>query len=231
MQAVIMAAGRGSRLGEISKNTPKALVKICGKSIIDYTFSSLPPEIDRAILVVGHLGHIIRDYLKNKFQGIEISYVEQKDIPGTAGALWQAAPFLKDEKFLVINGDDLYMKDEIAGCLKYDISFGLTKRYPLVPLTISIDVDSSSMLNGWHRPSEEEMKKGVNIANGVYVLDKRIFDYQPVKISNGEFGLPHTILDMAKDHKVRGEFMDYWFQINRPEDIANAELSLAVKQQ
>lgn len=229
MQAVIMAAGKGTRLGEISKSVPKSLVKIAGKAIIDFAFAALPSAVDRVVVVIGHLGYLIREHVGEKFCGFDIQFVEQKNIPGTAGALWQAKPLLGGGKFLVVNGDDIYDKKEIAECLTHDLAFGLTKRALLKPGYISIDTGADSMISGWHKPAEDELKGGINIANGVYVLDKGIFDFSPVPISNGEYGLPHTILEMAKTRKVRGVMMKHWFQVNTLDDVKFTEAGLLSK--
>ena len=66
-----------------------------------------------------------------------------------------------------------------------------------------------------------------NLTNlGVYLLDMRIFEYEPVKISGTEFGLPQTIARMAKDVKISVEKTDFWQTVGSPEDIVEAEQAI-----
>ena len=61
MQALILAAGKGSRLGSLTENKPKCMIDIAGKSIIDRTVESLiSNNINHIIIVIGYLGNILR---------------------------------------------------------------------------------------------------------------------------------------------------------------------------
>jgi len=61
MQAIILAAGRGTRMGELTNDLPKPLLKISGRPILEYTLANLPREIDEVILVIGYHGHKIKN--------------------------------------------------------------------------------------------------------------------------------------------------------------------------
>jgi len=172
------------------------------------------------------LGDKIRNTFNNKFGDINIKYVSLSHLLGTAYALWQSRPLLKDGKFFVLNGDDIYNKKELEKCISFDLAFGLSKESPPSSKYISIDLDENNNIIGHHRPTEKEKK--ILMATGAYVLDHRIFDYEPVKIANGEYGLPQTILEMAKKHPIKGVLMKKWISITHPEDIKKAELKLKI---
>lgn len=223
MKAIILAAGKGTRMGEYTKNTPKSLIRIGGKPILEHTLSSLPQPINEALIVVNYLSEQIKDYFSYKFGDINISYIEQKEFLGTANAVWEAKQFLKNEKFLVLNGDDLYNKDDLEKCLNHELAFGVIQKVPPSDKFIAIDIGQDQNISGFHKPEQSELEKGILMATGVYVLDDRIFKYNPVQLSNGEYGLPQTILNMAKEHPIKGIIMAKWSQINYPEDIKEAE--------
>lgn len=226
MKAVILAAGKGTRMGEHTRSTPKPLLRIGGRPILEHTLLALPRSVNEALLVVNYLSEQIKDYFSYKFGGIRIDYIFQKEFLGTANAVWEAKDALKNEKFLVLNGDDLYDQEDLENCLAHDLSFGLIKKIPPSEKYLAMDTDHRQNIIGGHKPSAEELKKEILIATGAYVLNDRFFQYEPVRLSSGEYGLPQTILIMARDHTVKGVLMSKWSQINYPEDIKKAEIKL-----
>lgn len=226
MKSVILAAGKGTRMGEHTKNTPKPLLRIGGRPILEHTLLALPRSVNEALIVVNYLSEQIKDYFGYKFGGIRIDYIFQKEFLGTANAVWETKQFLKNEGFLVLNGDDLYNKNDLEKCLNHELAFGVIQKIPPSEKFIAIDLKQDQNIAGFHKPGQVELEKGILIATGVYVLDDRLFKYNPVQLSNGEYGLPQTILNMAKDYPVKGIIMEKWSQINYPEDIKKAETKL-----
>lgn len=110
MQAVLLAAGKGSRLHPLTSVVPKPLVQVAGKPIIEYLMDSL--DVEEYIIVIGHLGEQIQQYYGENYAGTPIRYVTQHELNGTAGALKVALPFLRSN-FLVLNTDDLYAPRDI----------------------------------------------------------------------------------------------------------------------
>ena len=222
MQAVILAGGKGTRFGDLTKKTPKSLMLVSGKPILEHTLSSLPPQINEVIIVIGHLGDQIKNHFGNKFGSKKIKYVDLNGkFLGTAYSVWQTRKLLRD-KFLVLNGDDLYDKKELGNLVKQKLAVGLAKTIPPSPKYLNIKLDKDNNITGFDYPTEKEMKTGILLATGAYVLNKNIFKYKMVKIANGEYGLPQVIFKMAKKHTFKGVLMKKWIQINRPEDIKKA---------
>ena len=112
MQAVLLAAGKGSRLRPLTDVVPKPLVKVAGKPVLFYLMDSLP-FINEFIIVVGHLGDQVQKMVGPEYAGKPVHYVRQHTLDGTAGALKVAVPHLKMD-FLVFNTDDLYSPKDIA---------------------------------------------------------------------------------------------------------------------
>ena len=222
MQAVILAAGRGTRFGKLTEKTPKSLMLVRDKPILEYTLSSLPSQIDEVIIIIGHLGYQIKNRFGNKFGNKKIRYLDLKNkLFGTAFSVWQAKSILKD-KFLVINGDDLYDKKEFTKLIKPDLAVGLAKSTPPSPKYLNIELDKNKNIIGTKYPTGKEMKTGILMATGAYALNKYIFKYRLIKISSGEYGLPQVVFKMARNQPVKGVIMQNWIQINTPEEIKNA---------
>lgn len=225
MKAVIFAAGKGTRLGNLTKKTPKPLLKINKRPILEHTFLSLPSEITEMIVVIGYLGDKIKKKFGDNFNGKPIFYVEQNELSGTAAALHLTKSRLGKEKFLVLNADDIYSKKDLSSCLDHSLAFGVFKMAMPPSHFWTIEIG----LNGAVKNSKKVSgnRKESLIGTGVYVLDKRIFRYKPVKIKNGsEYGLPQTIFKMAKRCQIQAVEMDFWFPINTPEDLKKAKKKL-----
>jgi len=96
---LVLAAGRGTRMGNLSSFLQKCMYPIMGKPFLEWTLESLAANrcfnagTDRLVLVVGHLQDQIKSYFGSLWCGIPIQYVEQTDAIGTAHATslgWQA---------------------------------------------------------------------------------------------------------------------------------------------
>ena len=109
MQAVILAAGRGTRLQPLTDNIPKAMIKVNGKPILQILLEQLKSgEITEIIIIVHYLKEKIIDHFKDGSQlGISIKYVEQKEMKGSADAVLKAEPYVND-KFLCLACDSLF---------------------------------------------------------------------------------------------------------------------------
>ncbi|PIV38625.1 MAG: hypothetical protein COS30_01045 [Candidatus Portnoybacteria bacterium CG02_land_8_20_14_3_00_45_8] len=219
MQAVILAAGRGTRMGDLTNHTPKPMLKIHGRPILEYTLLNLPKEITEVIIIIGYNGGKIKEYFGEKFRGRKVRYAWQQKLDGTAGALFQIRRMLKG-KFLVLNGDDFYHHEDLKKAIRHDFCI-LAKEVDDPGRFGVMELDEQDHLIGI---VERPTKPPTNLVNiGAYSLDKRIFYYEPVAISKKEFGLPQTMVQMARDHKIKVEKAKFWHPCNTQEDVAQAE--------
>lgn len=108
MQAIILAAGRGIRLGQITDKVPKVLVEINGMSLIINQLDALSKykEIDEIIIIVGYKKELIKRKIGNQYKGIKILYVENDKWETTNNiySLWLALDFIKSS-FILMEGD------------------------------------------------------------------------------------------------------------------------------
>lgn len=100
-----MAGGRGTRIASVKSDVPKPMIEICGKPILEYQIDNLRKcGLTDIILVIGYLGHVIKNYFGDGSRfGVNISYFVEDHPLGTAGALFKM-PQLKDD-FLLMCGD------------------------------------------------------------------------------------------------------------------------------
>ena len=112
-----MAAGKGSRINQLSENTNKCLLKIKGKSIIEYNLDSISNlNISEIIIVVGYKkDRIIKKY-GSKYNKIKIRYVEQNKQKGLVNAIKECESWVNDNFFLLL-GDEFFYKPDHKGML------------------------------------------------------------------------------------------------------------------
>lgn len=220
MQAVILVAGKGTRMGVLTQNTPKPLLKVAGLTLIEHKLLAVPQEVTEIIFVVGYLGEQIRNYFGTEFGGRKISYVEDS-LQGTAKALWAAQPLITG-RFLLLMGDDLYAAADIQTALTHEQAV-LVKEMSKGTPGGKVMIDAQGNLVDIVEDRKGELDHNlVNI--GLYVLTPEIFKYEPVQLPNStEYGLPQTMLLMAKDYPVSVVPATFWMNMSAPEDLEKAE--------
>ena len=219
-QVVILAAGRGRRMKDLTDGTPKPLLKVDGKNLLEHKFDALPDEIKEIVIVIGYLGDQIKDYFGDSHNGRKITYVEQGELDGTGGALMCAKDVL-NERFLVLNGDDVYPTKDIEKMLKYPWAIGV-KHFRTEMCGGLVVVDEHGMLKDI---VEGKHADGGFVNMGIYVLQKSFFDYPltPKAEGSDEYGLPQQLMLAAKDVQVHVYTVEStgWRQYSCPEDLEN----------
>ena len=107
MKAFILAAGLGTRLKNLTKDLPKPLIKVKGKSLLEWNILKLKTAgIDHIIINTHYLGSRIEEAIGDgKKFNIKVSYSHEEKILGTGGALINAKKLIGDTPFLIISGD------------------------------------------------------------------------------------------------------------------------------
>lgn len=124
MQALMLAAGMGKRLGRYTKNATKCMVPVNGKTLIEYAIESLVQNnIKKMIIVVGYKSDVLIDFIHSKFNesnlnGMEIEFIENKvfDKTNNIYSLYMAANKLCEDDTILLESD-LIFKPEIIGKL------------------------------------------------------------------------------------------------------------------
>lgn len=220
MQAVILAAGKGERMGNLTTDTPKPLLEYKEKSLLEWKFDALPENISEIILVIGYLGERIQEKFGDSYKGKKITYVWDKEMKGTGLALWKARDVLK-EKFLVMMGDDIYDEKALENATKEDWSITVM-RVPFDSDASRIETDENGKLTNFLTAIKYRGKYNDNglAFTGLYSLRKEIFDYPLVKMkTRDEWGLPQTLLQTTPDISLKILETNFWKPITSPEDL------------
>ena len=111
MQAIILAAGMGKRLGNLTQDNTKCMVKVNGVSLIDRILSQLSGlDLSRVILVIGYKGEKLRNHVGNEYKGLKIEYIENPiyDRTNNIYSLSLAEKELQEDDTLLIESDLIF---------------------------------------------------------------------------------------------------------------------------
>ncbi|UCE05924.1 MAG: NTP transferase domain-containing protein [bacterium] len=222
MQAVILVAGKSTRTYPLTLTRPKPLLPIGDKTIIEYLLEQLEGLVDEVILIVGYRKEMIQQHLGMKWKHLKIIYCEQTPQKGTGHAVLQAEPFVKD-RFIVMNGDDIYDRIDIEQLLNY--KYAALVRYEEDPSLFGVyHVDEQNrVLNLIEKPKEFVG----NLTNvGCYIVDRTIFDIirnTPLS-ERGEIEITSSVLSLAKKedfyvHPIKG----FWLSNGFPWELLNSQ--------
>ncbi len=224
MKLIILSAGKGLRFLPITNTIPKGMVSILNEPLLKHVVEPYLKNVTDIIFVVNDgLGIKIKDYFGEKYKGHKVFYKIQKEQKGTMDALLTCRDLIKeDELFCVSNADDLLKEIDIKNAiLQNSIGAGISKK--IMPKNyLGVEVEND-LVKSFIRHEDNIEKIKDNYCNGFFILDKRVFDFEPVATLDGELGLPHTLFANLSIYPLKMFTFDSWETVNRPEDIANAE--------
>ena len=227
-ELVVLAAGKGKRLRPITLTRPKHAIRIGGKPLLHWTLDNIVDLKPRKIIVVVHyFEEKIREILRDKYRGIPVKYVRQREMRGTGDAV-KCVEKEVDTDFLVIMGDVYVEKDGITKVVetgrKGEIAVGVTKVQN--PWEYGVCILKNGGIVGIIEKPERGKEPSNIILAGVYYFDKSIFEYlSKIEISpRGEYELPDALVLLAKDGRkiVPVELGGGWVDIGRPRDLLKA---------
>jgi NDP-sugar pyrophosphorylase family protein len=227
--AVIMAGGRGTRLGHLTRDTPKPLMQVAGRSILDWIILTLVGGGIRDVYVsVNHLSEQIEDHLGDGSRlGCSVTYLrESPDRPlGTAGslALFRAARPGLTGTTLVMNGD-LMVQFEAEQMLTFHARQGAAVTVGTRPYTheVPFGVVETGPRGTTVRAIEEKPSFTVQVNAGVYAVAPRALDMLAPDV-------PSTMPDLIQRCLDRGErvaswaLSSDWIDVGTPFDLARAK--------
>jgi len=227
MQCVIICAGKGTRMRPLTETTPKPMIKVCGKPILQHIIEALPQEIDELVLVVGYLEEQIRDFCGNEYQGRKVQYMTQGNFAGGTGDALLCAKPLVQNTFMFMFADDIHGKEALAELVKCE--HAILSAYSDTPERFGVIVQNE---DGTLKEIIEKPENPTsNIINtGVFIANTDIFMYDVPVSSSGELYATDMLTAYAKDHKLQVIEQKSWLPIGYPENIVDAEAVLCPTQ-
>ena len=222
VDAVIMAGGRGSRLSPLTDTTPKPLLKVGDKTIIDHNIYRLREfGVDDLWLTIRYLGEQLENHFnKSLLNNIKINYLKETQPLGTIGAVSKIENF-KHNYLLVTNSDiltDLNYEDFFLDFIEKDADFSVaTIPYEVkIPYAV-LETDGHIIHDFKEKPTYTYYSNG-----GIYLIKKSALDFIPKETFFDATDLMEALIKKGKkvtSFPIRG----YWLDIGRHEDYEKAQ--------
>lgn len=246
MKAVILAAGKGTRMRELTEEIPKPMLRVQGKPILEHIVSGLVSSgVHDIFIVTGYQAETIEGYFKDGAQwNAHIAYGRQLVQDGTGKAPELAKEFIGPSPFLLTYGDILvkpetyqqmihrYNEDYFSGVVTVTPGEDVTKG------GLNFFDDTFCLTRLVEKPSAEQIQQlrdeGLLKAGdpawynaGIYIFKPSLFDFTAKlgKSPRGEYELTDAIIALlATRHRIAGlEIQGRWVDVRDPEVLASLE--------
>ncbi len=228
--AVVIAGGLGTRLRPVTLTTPKALIPIHERTLIEHVIMKvLEAGVERVYVSIGYMADKIKAYLSNTMLDFDKVFIVEENPLGTGGWLNLLSDEQKSrdfsEDFIVVNGDNLFDLNW-SNLLKVHhendsvITIGLTSVDNVEDYGV-VDLDGNKIKKFVEKPSRSDAPSNF-INSGYYVFSPKVFDF--VKFS-GKFMLESDLFPrVAKEGLLHGYVDDaQWFDTGTKENWREAE--------
>lgn len=243
MQSIILAAGLGSRLGELTKECTKCMVKINGITLIERMLRQLDRYgMDRIIIVTGYKGDILKDYVQNLGINTPVVFVDNSDYRHTNNiySLWLTREFLEEMDSLVLESDMIFEDRVIEKMLAVDNGCGTFVARPrpwMDGSIVKLDKDNNIVYF-----VDEEVKRidpsYYHKIVSIYKFKKRyvsekymtyLNEYVKKNKDNNLYESLLKVIDLDVEKKIPAEILDeeQWYEINDIQDMDIAESMFA----
>lgn len=221
VDAVLMAGGKGERLRPLTEKTPKPLVKIGNKAIIDYNIERLISYgLKHINVTINYLGEQLEEHFSEPIKGVKIGTVREPRYLGTMGSIQFVKEFHNDT-ILIMNSDlftNINYEDFYLHFKEHDAEMSVAA----VPYNVSIpfgifELDGRDILGIREKPTYHYYANA-----GIYLIKKEVLKYIP---NNEFFNATDLIEELVRLQMkvIRFPITGYWVDIGQHSELKKAE--------
>lgn len=234
MKALVLAAGLGTRMRPLTEGQPKCLLPLGGRPLIAYILDLLSRHGVREVFVNLHWrGGDVRDAIGDGREfGLRIDYLDEEQLSGTAGPVRKLARQLRDDRFLVLNGDNLTDLDLTALTAFHqdtgaELTVALHREEPAdLPEKSVVETDADGLITSFiEKPNAGQLFSDWS-SGGVYVFEPALIDLIP---EGRPYDIGHELIPvlLRERRRVFGFKSDFYLvDIGTPEAYARADKDL-----
>jgi mannose-1-phosphate guanylyltransferase len=227
VKAVLLAAGRGTRLAPLTTTLPKILVSVAGEPLLTRQLRYLAMQgVTEVLLNVHHHADLVENYLAMSGWPVEVTVYDEPQLRGTAGALFPMRERLDTDNFVVLYGD--VVSDHNLRAFQRE-SRGIATLAYYVASDIGgkgmLDLDHDQRVRGFVEKPPGKQSGRVNA--GIYALDPAIFKFIP---EFGDFGFDVWPRVLAAGEVIYGAPIDgYLLDMGSPDALAQLRRDIEAK--
>ena len=226
---MILAAGLGTRLKELTKDKPKALVEVAGKPLLQRNIENLVAQgFDTIVVNIHHFGDQVIDFVdKHHFDANIFISDERGALMDTGGGIVQALPYFHDSQAVLVHNVDILSDVDLKAF--YDSFIHSSDDAWLLTqdrnTSRKLLFDEQDLLVGWKNLNDGQFKWVNRIYknykelafNGMHIFNSTIFEPYPVQ----RYSIIDLYLELAAHHKIRSQEIQpgFWFDIGKAEDF------------
>jgi choline kinase len=237
MKGVILAAGRGSRLGEATESLPKPLMPVAGRACIDFAIEALLAVADEVIVVTGYRASLIEDHLAREWPATPVRTVRNSDLEaGNLTSLGAARALIGDAAFILTNADHLFPADMYTrhfGPAADALQIACERERPVLPDEMKvIEKDGSLLAISKTLPKYDGAYIGTTVIGqahraAYWSAFDRVHATQDLASASVEMVLHELAQEPVTAPRVCWLSGLKWFEVDTPEDLAIARESLS----
>jgi dTDP-glucose pyrophosphorylase len=222
LEAVLMAGGKGERLRPLTEKTPKPLLKLGNKAIIEYNINNLSKfGIENVYISVKYLADQIVDYLGDgEKYGLNIRYIREDEPLGTLGAVTLVDHYESDT-VLVMNSD-LFTNLNLEEFYNHYMEEGADMAIATFPYVVSVPYGVLNIENSSVTSVAEKPTYTYHASAGMYLIKKEYFNLIPKNTFYNATDLMELLFSMQKKITYF-PIVGYWIDIGKPDDYKKAQ--------
>jgi mannose-1-phosphate guanylyltransferase len=224
MKAFLLAAGKGTRLQPITLHTPKCLVPICGKPLVEYWFDLFKLYgIDEILINISYLAEKVRKYINSNSKGLNIKMVHEENLLGSGGTIKKNWDFVNGEKAFFIAYADNLTNINLQKMLEFH--YENKRDFTLAVFKVPNPKECGIVEIGEHSLVTSFTEKPTNPVSdlafaGIMLSNSKLKEYFPDK---DIFDLGYDVLPMIVGKTSGYIIEDYLLDIGTPEKLNKAE--------
>ena len=222
MDAVVLAAGRGSRLGGLTDSRSKVMLPVAGRPIIEWVLMELAEAgVKKATIVHGYAGSRVLSHLgSGRDLGLQLSFVEQSSPHGTLGASLDGLRGIPlDEDVLLVNGDNIVSSSAIKRLIASEGPSILIAEHPHPEEFGVVTLNGNIVEEIREKPPVHDFSGRV-VSTGAMKLPVVWQENFQKTVSSGRIGLPDALRDLLdEDVEITAIRTDTWVDVDHPWDL------------
>ncbi len=224
---MVLAAGRGTRMRPLTAMTPKPLIEVAGKALIDHVFDRLDAvDVRRIVVNVHYLADLIEVHVRRRAGDRVMISDERKAALDTGGGIAKALPILGDAPFVVANSDTFWIEGASSNLARLLATFDPDKMDALLLLAPTVGAVGYDGSGDFELATDGRLKwrRERTIAPFVYagcaVMSPSVF----ARVPEGKFPLTTIFNRLIQEGRLHGLRLDgLWLHVGTPGAIREAE--------